>query len=376
MLKLKIVSDAMAEAVSRDLFPGAVLLVHFKHQLVLHEAYGFSSVIPERVEMTLDTLFDLASLTKVVATTTALMHLIADEQISLQDRIGRFISDYLSDEKKNIAVFHLLTHSSGLPDYKPLYLEVSRLTQEQSGIRNIVGAKPLLYELIHQEPLVYPTGSKSLYSDLGFILLGELVEKITQKPLDEFCQERVFTPLKMKDTFFLPLYTEHQVKAMKTRRIAATENCPWRGRVLRGEVHDENAYTMGGVAGHAGLFGTAQDLYTFLKAFTGSMRGEPGFLPHGLVKAFVTRQTQVPDSCWALGWTTPSQPSTSGQYFSQKSFGHLGFTGTSIWVDPEVDLMVILLTNRIHPTRDNDQIRLFRPFLHDLIYQATVGQQV
>ncbi len=368
---IQTVSDAMAEAVLKGLFPGAVLLVHHRKQ-VLHEAYGYASLVPQQASMTHDTLFDLASLTKAVATTTAIMCLISDRQISLNDPVSRFIPDFLSQDRQEITLFHLLTHSSGLPDWRPFYREVSRLTQEQSGVRNIVGSKSLLYELIHQEPLVYPTGSKSLYSDLGFILLGEIIEKVTQKSLDEFCEQRIFIPLKMRDTFFLPLYTEHQIQVVKTRRIAATENCPWRGRVLRGEVQDENAHVMGGVAGHAGLFSTAQDLYTFLKALLKSLQSQDGFLPQGMVKAFVTRQTRVPDTCWALGWTTPSEPSTSGQFFSTQSFGHLGFTGTSIWVDPDTDLMVILLTNRVHPSRENDQIRLFRPFIHDLIYQATV----
>ncbi len=373
MIKTEIqtVSDAMAEAVSKGLFPGAVLLIHHRKQ-VLHEAYGYASLVPQQTSMTQDTLFDLASLTKVVATTNAVMCLIADRQISLNDPVSRFIPDFLSQDKQGITLFHLLTHSSGLPDWQPFYREVSRLTQEQSGVRNIVGSKSVLYELIHQEPLVYPIGSKSLYSDLGFILLGEIIEKVVQKSLDEFCKERIFTSLKMKDTFFLPLYTEHQMQIIKTRRIAATENCPWRGRVLCGEVHDENAHAMGGVAGHAGLFSTAQDLYTFLKALLKSLQSQNGFFPQSMIKAFVTRQTRIPDTCWALGWTTPSEPSTSGQFFSAQSFGHLGFTGTSIWVDPDVDLIVILLTNRVHPSRENDQIRLFRPFIHDLIYQATV----
>jgi CubicO group peptidase (beta-lactamase class C family) len=370
---IKTVSEAMAEAVTKGLFPGAVLLVHHRQQ-VLVEAHGFASLVPDQVAMTEDTLFDLASLTKSVATTTAVMCLIAERQISLNDPVSRFIPDFLSPEREAITLFHLLTHSSGLPDWRPFYQEVARLTQEQSGVRNIVGSKSLLYELIHQEPLVYPTGSKSFYSDLGFILLGEIIEKVTQKPLDEFCQEKIFAPLQMKNTFFLPLYSEHQMQIMKTRKIAATENCPWRGRVLRGEVHDENAHIMGGIAGHAGLFSTAQDLYTFLKALLKSLKSQNGFFPQSMVKVFLTRQTRIPGSCWTLGWTTPSEPSTSGQFFSARSFGHLGFTGTSIWVDPEVDLMVIFLTNRIHPSRENDQIRLFRPFLHDLIYQATVGK--
>jgi CubicO group peptidase (beta-lactamase class C family) len=368
---IQTVSDAMGEAVSKGLFPGAVLLVHHRKQ-VLQEAYGYASLVPQQTQMTQDTLFDLASLTKAVATTTAIMCLVADRQISLNDPVSRFIPDFLSQDRQDITLFHLLTHSSGLPEWRPFYREVSRLTQEQSGVRNIVGSKSLLYELIHQEPLVYPTGSKSLYSDLGFILLGEIIEKVTQKSLDEFCEEKIFVPLKMRDTFFLPLYTERQIQITKTRRIASTENCPWRGRVLRGEVQDENAHVMGGVAGHAGLFGTAEDLCTFLKAMLKSLQSQNGFLPQSMAKVFVTRQSRIPDTCWALGWTTPSEPSTSGQFFSARSFGHLGFTGTSVWVDPDADLIVILLTNRVHPSRENDQIRLFRPFIHDLIYQATV----
>lgn len=370
---LKKVSKAVRRAIEEGFFPGAVVMVHYDGKLLLHEAHGHASLKPEPVEMTVDTLFDLASLTKPVATTTAALQFIARGKISLNDPLMRFIPDFLSGDRQNLTLFHLLTHSSGLPDYKPLYEEVSKLTQEQSGVRNIVGAKPLTYELIHQEPLSYAPGSQSLYSDLGFILLGEILEKIAKQPLDEYCEARIFQPLGMKDTGFLPLYTERQLEVMRTKRIASTEECPWRGRVLRGEVHDENAYVMGGVAGHAGLFGTAQDLYVFLTALLKSLGTDGGFLPTELVRQAVARQTQIPNSPWGLGWTTPSEPSSSGQYFSSDAFGHLGFTGTSIWVDPDVDLLAILLTNRVHPTRDNNKIRLFRPFIHDLIYQATVG---
>lgn len=363
---------AIERAIEDGMFPGAALLVHYNGQVVHHEVHGNACLEPQRKPLTRDTLFDLASLTKPIATATAVLQLIAKGRLSLYEPVSRFIPDFLSPEKKRITMFHLLTHSSGLPAWKPFYAEVGRLTQEQSGIRNVVGAKPLMYELIHQEPLAYPAGSESVYSDLGFILLGEIVEKVAQQTLDEYCQERIFGPLGMRDTGFLPLYSERQMELLRTRSFAATEKCPWRGRVLIGSVHDENAYIMGGVAGHAGLFGTAQDLYLFLRAYLESLNRDGGFFPSKLVREFVTRQTQVPQSPWALGWTTPSPPSASGQYFSSNAFGHLGFTGTSIWVDPDVDLIVIFLTNRVHPSRENQKIRLFRPLLHDLIYESTV----
>ncbi len=371
---LQTVTEAMSQAVAKGLFPGGVLLVQHKGRTVHFEAYGHAALQPQPVALTTETLFDLASLTKPVATATAAMFLMADRQLSLGDPVSKYIHDFLASDRQGITLFHLLTHSSGLPGWRPLYQEVSRVTQEQSGVRNIVGAKMLLYEIIHQEPLEHPPGTKSRYSDLGFILLGEIIEKITQKSLDEFCADRIFGPLKMKDTFYLPLYTEQQMQVMKDRKIAATEKCPWRGRVLRGEVHDENAHIMGGVAGHAGLFGTAQDLQTFMTRYMAGLRGEDPLFNQELVRQFTTRPGRIPEDAWALGWTTPSKPSTSGQHFSSRSFGHLGFTGTSIWADPDSDLVVILLTNRVHPSRDNDQIRLFRPFVHDLIYQATAGR--
>lgn len=209
-----------------------------------------------------------------------------------------------------------------------------------------------------------------VYSDLGFMLLTELVETVSGKNLADFCLSRIFIPLDTADTFFIAPTGLVCSSPEKEHVYAATENDPWRGRVLCGEVHDENAYVLGGIAGHAGMFSTAGDVLKIVREYVAAMKGEGQILRADLARLSVTRQDHVSDSTRALGWDTPSDASSSGRYFSDKSFGHLGFTGTSIWVDPTMDLIVVLLTNRVHPSRDNNRIREFRPQLHDLIYEC------
>lgn len=367
------VEDAFKEAVTQGVVPGAVVLVGKGEGVVFERAFGFRSLVPEKSPMQLDTIFDLASLTKLLATTTAIMIMVQEKKIRLEDKVTRFFPNFGVFGKNTATFRHLLAHCSGLAAWKPYYQEIAR--GEREGRINFMAsraAKSYVFEQIHREKSVSLPGTQSLYSDLGFILLGEIVEEISGKTLDRFCQEKIFQPFGLRSTFFLDL-TQFWMRRNQPPKdmIAPTENCPWRRRILCGEVHDENAYAMGGVSGHAGLFSSARDIQLFLNRIRRCYRGADPFLPAALIQEFFTRDTAVKGSTFALGWDTPSTTSSSsGSNFSPHSVGHLGFTGTSIWWDLDRDCYVILLTNRIHPSRDNDKIKEFRPHIHDLIVKA------
>ena len=367
------VESAFEEAVSQGVFPGAVVLVSKDEEIVYENAFGYRSLIPEKTALELNTIFDLASLTKPLATTVAIMLLIGGKKIRLDDQVTRFIPTFGVFGKHLSTVRQLLNHSSGLPAWKPYYEGMVKM--EKSGRINFIAsraAKGYVLEEIHREKPLTPPGTQALYSDLGFMVLGEIVEALTGFNLDRFCQDRIFKPLGLRSTAFVDL------TKLRTRRlqpvkqtIAPTENCPWRKRILCGEVHDDNAYAMGGVAGHAGLFSSARDIHTLMVRLNHCFHGKDNFLPQSLVQEFLTKDQTIKDSTHALGWDTPSlEKSASGSYFSPRSVGHLGFTGTSIWWDLEKSCHIILLTNRVHPSRQNEKIRDFRPYIHDLIMKA------
>ena len=367
------VESAFEKAVSQGVFPGAVVLVSKDEEIVYENAFGYRSLIPEKTALQLNTIFDLASLTKPLATTVAIMLLIGGKKIRLDDQVTRFIPTFGVFGKHLSTVRQLLNHSSGLPAWKPYYEGMVKM--EKSGRINFIAsraAKGYVLEEIHREKPLTPPGTQALYSDLGFMVLGEIVEALTGFNLDRFCQDRIFKPLGLRSTAFVDL------TKLRTRRlqpvkqtIAPTENCPWRKRILCGEVHDDNAYAMGGVAGHAGLFSSARDIHTLMVRLNHCFHGKDNFLPQSLVQEFLTKDQTIKDSTHALGWDTPSLgKSASGSYFSPRSVGHLGFTGTSIWWDLEKSCHIILLTNRVHPSRQNEKIRDFRPYIHDLIMKA------
>ena len=360
---MKAVRDLMQRGVTDGVFPGGVLLVARKERVEFLEAFGRARLDPER-PMTTDTVFDLASLTKPLATAVALMLLVQDGRLDLDQTLGSAISDFSGTDKAQIAVRQLLSHTSGLPDYQPYYKELIKLPPSER--------KASLRRLLIAERLIHAPGQTCLYSDVGFMILEWLVEVLAKKPLDHFVEETLYRPLKLKDLFFVPLNEE---KGRKEHPYAATEACPWRGKILDGEVHDDNAYAVGGVAGHAGLFGTAQAVYVLLQKLFNTYLGKPNavIFHQNLVQTFFQRQPG-PGS-WALGFDTPTQPdSSSGKYFSDQSVGHLGFTGTSFWVDLLKGVTVILLTNRIHPNRENERIKAFRPLLHDTVVDSILGQ--
>jgi CubicO group peptidase (beta-lactamase class C family) len=368
------VEGAMDAAVERRVFPGAVLLVREGGRVFYLRAFGHRSLEPSLTPMGEDTIFDVSSLTKPCATGIAMMLLVQEGKVRLDDRVTRFFHNFGVLGKTHITFRHLLSHCSGLAAWRPFYKDIAQLERRGGRIKFLgsQGAKAYVYQAIHQERLDAAPGTRTLYSDLGFILLGAVIEEVTGMPLDRFCHDRIFRALGLRATAFIDL------SLLRTRRlepvtemIAPTERCPWRKKILCGEVHDDNAYAMGGVAGHAGLFASAKDLDALLCCLKDCYRGGNAFIASRIVQEFWTRDRAVPGSTWCLGWDTPSPAdSSAGQAFSPHSVGHLGFTGTSVWLDLDRDRHVILLSNRVHPSRDNEQIRAFRPHIHDLIAQA------
>jgi len=275
---------------------------------------------------------------------------VDEGKLRLDQPVQEILTGFQGPGKEAVTVRHLLTHSSGLDATALLYKELRGRTA--------------FVERIESMELGYPPGSRSVYSDLGIILLGEILEKVSGQPLASFVRERVFVPLGMYDTMFTP-------PSKLRSRIAPTEIDPWRGRLIQGEVHDENAFAMGGVAPHAGLFSTAGDLARFAQMLLngGTLAGHR-IVSRETVDLF-TRRAGIPGSDRGLGWDTKSaEGSSAGSLFSLRSFGHTGFTGTSIWIDPERQLYVILLTNRVHPTRENNLIREVRPAVADAVVKA------
>lgn len=372
------VEQEMYEAVRRGVFPGAVLLVRAAERVFYLRAFGDRQIEPTRAAMDEDTIFDLSSLTKALATTTAVMLLVRDGKLRLDDRVTRFLHNFGVHGKTHVTLRHLLAHTSGLPAWRPYFKDILQIEKrgEKINFLGSSGAKEYVYQQVGRERPEAPAGTRAVYSDLGFIVLGELVELASGTTLDRFCQEHIVRPLGLRATSFIDLGLVRARRVVPVHdMIAATERCPWRKRVLCGEVHDDNAYAMGGVAGHAGLFASARDIDTLLCRLRACWNGRDGFLPAALVREFWTRDRAVADSTWALGWDTPSPgASSAGTRFSADTIGHLGFTGTSIWMDLARDRHVILLSNRVHPTRDNERIKEFRPVIHDLVNEVLDGE--
>lgn len=359
---LEAVDQVVRDAVSARAFPGGVLAVGRDGSLSHLRAFGRLSYDPGAAEVATDTIYDLASLTKVVVTTTLSMMLVDEGKLDLDARVHTFFPAFSGPAKEQVTVRHLLTHSGGLLWWAPLYKEAKG---QEAYLERIVALD------LANEP-----GVKSVYSDFGIVLLGAILERVSGSSFPDLARRRVLDPLEMKDSLYRP-------PAALLDRIAPTENDPWRGRVVRGEVHDENAFALGGVAPHAGLFGTAPDLAHLAQMLLdgGSFRGRR-LVSRATVELF-TGRAGVPGSSRALGWDTPTdetgrrsptpgQPgfSSAGSLLSSRSFGHTGFTGTSMWMDPERGLYVILLTNRVHPSRENNQIREVRSQVADAVVRA------
>ena len=326
--------------------PGAVVAVSVGGWRFIHAVGQLGSEVSQPVGPR--TVYDLASLTKVVALTTVMMFAVDQGRIRLDDPVQRYLPEFVGPNKEAVTVRNLLTHSSGLPAHRPLWREAP--------------GRDSALALVAAMPLDTLPGFRMVYSDLGAILLTRIVERAYGQPIDALFRSMVASPLRLKSTRFLP-------PKSWLGRIAPTERDPWRGRLIHGEVHDENAAFLGGVSGHAGLFSDALDLLTFGEWLLGRRNPElarpgPG-LREAVVRDFTHRQELVAGSSRALGWDTPSPGSSAGTRLSAESFGHTGFTGTSIWVDPTRALVVVLLSNRVNPTRDNPRLGPLRVLVTD-----------
>jgi CubicO group peptidase (beta-lactamase class C family) len=341
--------ELLEDAVRQQAFPGAALAVGYRGNLVAHKAVGRFTYEPSSPEVKPDTVYDLASVTKVVATTAVAMLLFERGILDLEMPLVQVLPEFATNDLRRIRVTlrSLLAHSSGLPGY-------ARLFETAQGREAVLRAASSL-------PLACDPGAHAEYSDIGFLLLGEALERLAGEPLNQLCGREIFTPLGMAHTCFLPPPEWHD-------HIPPTENDRvFRGRIVQGEVQDENAAAMGGVAGHAGVFAPALEVAVFAECML--HRGAPILSPQ-TVERFTLRQAFPPGTSRALGWDTPSRPSQSGRYFSPGSFGHLGYAGTSLWIDPERRLSVTLLTNRTWPDRKSQLIKPVRPAFHDAILEA------
>jgi CubicO group peptidase (beta-lactamase class C family) len=342
----------LQNAVGGRVFPGASLAVTLRNRLIALKAFGRFTYEANSPAVTTATIFDLASVTKIVATTTMAMLLYERGLLDLDAPVAAIMPEFVMDaqkdvRRKDVTLHMLLAHSSGLAPYAKLFLN-----------------NPGRQELIHAAftmPLVADPGSRAEYSDIGFIILGIILERLADEALDSFCRREIFSPLGMIDTGFNPPKIIHE-------RIAPTaDDRAFRQRIVQGEVQDENASVLSGIAGHAGVFATAADLGRFAPVMLNG--GSPIVRPETI--ALFTRREMTPSgTSRALGWDTPSQPSQSGKHFSGSSFGHLGYTGTSLWIDPARQLSVTLLTNRTWPDCSNQAIKQVRPRFHDAVVEA------
>lgn len=390
------------EAITSGLFSGASLLISGGVEPDLEDTWG--TVESGGVPVSPSTCFDLASLTKPLVTAPLCMVAVSRSLISLEDTLPRFFPGLVPKDKEGISIRNLLSHSSGFPAYERFYQGLIGVPAQDR--------QSALVSMILKTPLDAAPGKKAQYSDIGFILLGLILERRMGAGLDRLARDFLFDPLGIDDLHYCRLdartsdpgqmrddngWTADDQDAPGRRRgdaqsvapasqsprvlasvaYAATELCPWRKRLLRGEVDDKNAWILNGVAGHAGLFGTASGVFKLISSLWNIYEGNVSnrFLPREIVRLFWTRTEDAEGSSeWCMGYDTPSRNgyTSTGRYFSDDTIGHLGFTGVSFWLDLDKRVMVILLTNRVYPTRQNNAIRLLRPVLHDIIMENLV----
>jgi CubicO group peptidase (beta-lactamase class C family) len=344
--------SVLRDAIGERAFPAASIAITLRGRIIALKAFGRFTYEPDAPVVTTATLFDLASVTKVIATTSMAMLLYERGLLDLDAPLAAIVPEFTLDTEKDlrrrdVTIRMVLAHSSGLSAYERLFGKTQ--TREE------------LLRAAFTIPLTANPGSRAEYSDIGFILLGVALERIADEPLDRFCQREIFAPLGMTNTTFNP-------PAEIRESIPPTaDDQTFRHRVVQGEVQDENASVLGGVAGHAGLFSTATDLAKF--AHTMLNGGYPVLRPETVV-LFTRRESAPPGTSRALGWDMPSAPSQSGGYFSPQSYGHLGYTGASLWIDTARELSITLLTNRTWPDCANQAIKLVRPRFHDAVMES------
>jgi serine-type D-Ala-D-Ala carboxypeptidase len=338
----------------RGVFESAVVLVAVEGQPVLHEPFGGA---------TLDSVFDLASLTKPLATTAAAMRLVAEGRLDLSERAAASLPGLDRPGARDIRLEHLLAHASGMPAWLPLHEQVRALAPRSR--------RTAARRLVARTALAAPPGREAVYSDLGFILLDWLLERRTGERLDRLAARTVFRPLGLARTFFVDLARPGAAARVRARLpVVETEWCPELGRRLCAEVHDDNCRAMGGVAGHAGLFSTAYEVHLLARELVLAARGQRSLFDRDVVRRFFEARP-VRGSTRALGWDTPSSSDAScGHRFPRRSVGHLGFTGTSLWIDLSRPLWVVVLSNRVHGGREPNTLKPLRPLLHDALLEA------
>ena len=336
---------SLDRAVADSAFPGAFVVVGTHDRILVKYGAGHLDWSPSPVP-TERTMWDMASLTKVIAVTSAMMQLVEAHKVDLDAPVQRYLPGWTGPNKDRVTVRHLLTHSSGLPAWRPLYKEAADAASAMA--------------LAYATPLDTVPGVRMVYSDIGGILLGEIVRVVSGERIDRYFARHIAVPLGLHDSMFLPA-------ASLLDRIAPTEIDPWRQRHLRGEVHDENAAMLGGVSGHAGLFSSARDLARVAQLYLNhGILGHTRIWKPGTIAQFTTVQDST-FSNRALGWETPTGTNSAGHFMHRPAFGHTGFTGTSIWIDPAHDLFIVLLTNRVNPTRANTKITAVRQAVADTV---------
>jgi CubicO group peptidase (beta-lactamase class C family) len=341
--------EVLRLAIEDHTFPCASVAITHNGDLVGLKALGRFTYEPQSTEAATASIFDIASVSKVVATTAMAMILYERGLLDLEVPVAAILPEFAGEDprRQDVTVHMLLAHSSGLPAYEKLFLRAK--------------SRDELLQAASSTPLVAEPGSWAVYSDIGFILLGVALERIADESIDRFCQREIFGPLGMAHTAFNP------APAWKALIPPTANDTGFRGRIIQGEVQDENCSVMGGVAGHAGLFATAQDIALFAEAM---LNGEHQIVRPETLALFTSRQSTPAGTFRALGWDTPSSPSQSGRYFSGRSFGHLGYTGTSLWIDPARRLSITLLTNRTWPDCSSQKIKEMRPKFHDAMVEA------
>ena len=359
------VAAILRDAVNNRAFPAASIQVGRRNRVLWSAAFGRLTFEADAAPATPDTIFDLASLTKVVATTTLAMRHVDAGQVRLRDEVSKWLPEWTGADREAVTIRHLLTHSSGLSAYLPFY-------------RDLTGRSEFQHEIC-KLPLEYAPDTQSVYSDLGFMLLGFILEDAAPRSETFRRLPGAYDPsAALREQFhrIASYLTSEPLTFSPPRawrpRCAPTELDPWRGRVLTGEVHDENCWALGGAAGHAGLFGTAAAVGAFARATLRTIGGEPILAQLTTMHEFVTR-VEIPGSSRALGWDTMLPTSSCGTKMSSTAIGHTGFTGTSLWIDWEKDYYVVLLTNRVYPARDNNAIRQVRPRVHDAVADAVAS---
>ena len=352
-----------ASACADSVFSAAAIAVErideYKINRIITANYGYNETRLKKDPVSPATFFDLASLTKPLVTVLTLLPLLQQSCLLLEDSlgdIGGFGGLAVPEDKQAIQLWQLLAHCSGLAAHRPYYTRLLAIAASRR--------RHELLRLILAEPLIYRPGTRHLYSDLGFMLLGAIIEQRTGMSLDACFRQSVSRPLGLDSQLLFPRRGDLDITG-----CAATEVCPWSHELLAGVVHDDNCRALGGVAGHAGLFGTAVGVLALCSHLCMVWQGKVQRSPFSteLLRRMATR---IGNSTWSCGFDTPTRfASSSGRYFSGESIGHLGFTGTSFWIDLRRGISVVLLTNRVHPSRDDQRIKRFRPGVHDIVME-------